>query len=268
MSEDKPRFSLPDPGDLLKRYGISEEEVRRWAREKYPYFADNLLLMTLLYLKEVKDIEPLAYTPRKVVNLKPGERAELNVLIALKLSENRYRACPECYTKVDERNGEYYCPRHGITVEPIEVCWRRYIAGDDTGTIIIAIPPRIRDEIKLGSTYCIRGILGDRGEFVVRSISPIEVRVEVKPETVKAKPKARVEARPSPKAKEVRLEVTEDVIEDVKDYLRVWGELDIDEFRRWWRNMGYEKDYGAFETVLRNVRDIVIEEGKIKLREE
>jgi len=85
-----------------------------------------------------------------------------------------------------------------------------------------------------------------------------------KPE--EAKPKEGGEKLVSKKP--IKLEVPSEVIDEIKDYLSVWGEVELEELKRWWSNMGYDEDYGSVEEVLKKIRGVKIEGNIVKYKEE
>jgi len=164
---------------LLKQHGYTEAQVRQWAEKKYPLFASNIALMSYLFLQEhgvqIKPRVIGVYQRRKVCDLVVGERAEIEVLVGAKLGEIHYYGCPECYTKVEERENRYYCTKCEKYVEPIDCCFRRYIVGDDTGTVVVVIPPYVEGELEVGKTYIARGRMQDNSEFAVREFEQAEL---------------------------------------------------------------------------------------------
>jgi len=164
---------------LLKQHGFTESQVREWAERKYPMFANNISLMAFLFLQEKGiSLQPRivgVYQAKKVSDLVAGDRAEIQVLVGAKLGEVHYFGCPECYTKVEERENRYYCPKCDKYVEANEYVFRRYIAGDETGNVIVVIPPYVEGELNIGKLYKLRGRMQDNGEFSIREFEEVEL---------------------------------------------------------------------------------------------
>ena len=162
---------------LLEQHGFTEAQVRQWAGRKYPMFANNIVLMTYLFLREHGvEIRPRVvgvYQPKKVSELEIGDRAELQLLVAAKIGEVRYFGCPECYTKVEDRDGRFWCSKCSSYVEPVEYSFKRYIAGDETGTVIVVIPPYVSGELEAGKMYRVRGRMQDNTEFLIREYEEV-----------------------------------------------------------------------------------------------
>jgi len=170
---------------LLKEKGFTEEQVRQWAQRRYPMFASNLELMAYLFLKEhgveIPTQTITAYQQKKVRELQPNERVVVRVLVGGKIQEGRYYGCPNCFAKVEEEEDEagnvkYYCRRCNQYVEPRECVFKRYIAGDETGTTVLILPPRLDDiELEAGKLYLIRGRTDSSCNIIVREVKELEL---------------------------------------------------------------------------------------------
>jgi len=216
--------------NLYKRFGVTEEEVLEWGKKRYPMFLNAKNILLQLYLREVKKvpvdaslIAPLRGPRRKISELKTGEWAVIEVLVGLKIRENYYLGCPNCFSSVEGN----LCPKCGA-VEPVKHKFISYVVGDNTGDIIVVFPPRIADSLNsedlIGKPLRIQGILRDDGEFMAQafeeiSISHLPEEVE-KVEEVKEKEEVEevVEEAPKEETKEIpALEVLKEAEEERKE---------------------------------------------------
>jgi len=202
---------------LLKQHGFSESQVRQWAERRYPMFASNIALMTYLFLQEKGiELKPRVvgvYQAKKVTDLVVGDRAEIQVLIGAKLGEIHYYGCPECYTKVEERENRYYCSKCGKYVEAEEYSFKRYIAGDDTGSITVVIPPYVEGELEIGKAYKLRGRVQDNSEFSIREFEEIPLPKPVEGEGEEEEEVIEVKV-PVKKEVEEKIEEEEEILEE------------------------------------------------------
>jgi hypothetical protein len=169
--------------ELMKRYGITEAEVMKWASESLPTAVRNKAILVQLYLKMVKGIE---VSPRllrgvrgkekKVEDLIAGEWCVIRVLVGPRLRSTAYSGCPQCFRAVEGKE----CPMCG-PITPKTLVWQEYIAGDETGEVPISLPPRITETgIDLtGKTIRASGALAETGEFRVSELE--EAKPEAKP---------------------------------------------------------------------------------------
>ena len=211
---------------LLKRYSLDEKAVKKWAKEKYPDYAENLKMMISMYLQEKQGIKLDPYElgmvkPKEHVDVRDLENrvfSQIRVLISGKISEFEYNACPECNSKVDDDNE---CDKHG-KVKPVLVAWKKYTAGDKTGDVIFTLPPTTSfGGVLVNETVEAEGSFReDRGEFVVRSLRVISDGNGDTSETLPTPPEAEAEEEPEA---EWDGEVNEEEVQALKDFVDIYG---------------------------------------------
>jgi len=166
--------------DLYKKYGVTKEEVKKWAEQHYPAFLNAESVMTSLYLAEVRgvsveptDVQVVTGTKTEVKDLEEGTWCVLEVAVGKLIRSNSYMGCPVCYKSIP-KEGPQECKTHGV-VEPVSHTWSRYIAADNTGETVISLPPRYTEEYKdlMGSIIKARGVLNEQGEFNINSLNII-----------------------------------------------------------------------------------------------
>lgn len=221
--------------NLIKEYGLDEMEVRQWGAKHYPQFT-NLNILAQLYLKQVKKVEidprMLSVTGKKVsvADLKAGEWCVVEVQVGVKTRQNAYRGCPKCWKSVREGG---VCPDCGV--ETVVMTWDDYVAGDNTGEIIVSLPPRLTMKgVDLeGTTIRARGVLRDSGEFMINAYQIVQANPPAGSE-VPASPKVPL---PSTTASESSATSPPGGLnrerEDVKKILDIFGEVPWDELAKW-----------------------------------
>lgn len=171
--------------DLFKKYNLKKEKVTSWAKEHYPSvasgegLADPLLnLMAQLYIREVMgelveptDIETITGSIVRVADVKEGDWCNIQVAVGRKIRETTYMGCPICFRSLP-KEGPSECKVDG-PVEPKAHTWARYIAADNSGEIMVSLPPRSTVEYPdlMGHIVKARGVLNDQGEFNMQSIN-------------------------------------------------------------------------------------------------
>lgn len=204
--------------EIYEKYGISREEVLKWAEKTYPQFLNNEGVLAQLYLLQVKRVklDPSAITVMRgkevtIDELKVGEWCIIKVLIGVKVRENIYSGCPNCMKKTD---GEY-CPSCG-KVEPVTHRWISYVGGDNTGDIIITFPPRIANQMKdlTGKVLRIRGVLNEDGEFLANQVQEV------------SKPSGSF-------AEVVEKKIEEAEVEKLKGLLSIFTNISFNELKQW-----------------------------------
>lgn len=171
--------------DLFKKYNLNKDEVAVWAKKNYPNVASEetispalLNLMAQLYIREVigelvepTDIETITGPVTPASDVKEGEWVNIQVAIGRKIRETTYMGCPLCYRSLP-KEGPSTCQVDG-PVEPKAHTWTRYIAADNSGEIMVSLPPRLSSEHKdlMGRVVKARGVLNDQGEFNMQSIN-------------------------------------------------------------------------------------------------
>lgn len=187
--------------DLFKKYNLNKEEVSKWAKEHYPNVANVdpisevlLNLMAQLYVREVmgtevqpSDVETITGPISNASDLTEGEWANIQVAVGVKIRETTYMGCPICYKSLP-KEGPPNCEKDG-PVEPAVHTWSRYIAADNSGEVMVSIPPRLSKEYKdlMGSVIKARGSLNEQGEFNIQSLNILTGMI---PEAVPLKEKA------------------------------------------------------------------------------
>jgi len=218
--------------ELIKKYSLDKKKIESWGKEKYPLFQNNLRLITLAYLTQELGISIDAFelgferhlevTPVK--DLQKDVFSEIRVLIASKISDFEYLACPECNKKIDDSNS---CPVHGKVKAEIAT-WRKYIAGDETGDVVLTFPPRLKEERVLGRVVVVRGTLrSGRDEFVCRTVRVVE----------EVPQKDRKEGKD--KETEV-LEISSEELETFKKFVQVYGGVPKKQLKAWHDAKGLE----------------------------
>jgi len=122
---------------------ISKEDLEKWAKENFPQYAHNTELMKYAWMNAQGMPVALPTEPIKIVDLVPNIRATLKVLIAAQVSVRKYKGCPIHLSKLNE---DGICPKCGNEAG-VEMVWREYIAGDDTGTISLSVAPSVKIEL-------------------------------------------------------------------------------------------------------------------------
>jgi len=164
--------------DIFSQNGITREEVIAWATKAYPQFVENEGVIVQLYLDQVKNkkVDPQTTVWLKgektlVSDLEQGAWVTLEVVVGSIVRENSYHGCPSCSKKVDVEDP--LCPKCNKEVTPVEYTWIDYVAGDNSGDIIITIPPKLEATTGslTGKVVTIRGSLNDQGNFFVNALN-------------------------------------------------------------------------------------------------
>ena len=181
--------------EKLKEYGVTEEEFEKFC-EKYPDFKSNRELMAKLYLTVVKGIKvaaPIAGEFTPISQLQVGVVSRIHAVVLQHVRKNIYTGCPRCFKKLEVApNTTVDCPRCGpVKAQPLE--WNIVLAGDESGEILLTIPPRIGQAPRPGEIIDVEGMLTEEDEFFVYryAISTSRVKVEEKPK-VEVKPEVEV----------------------------------------------------------------------------
>lgn len=232
---------------IFEKYGISRQEVLEWGMKHYPQFTNENILAQL-YLRHVKkvnldpnDVALMTGKEVDVEDLQPGEWCIIQVVVGAKVRSNSYRGCPECYKRVDDNN---MCPKCGL-VTPVDLFWDTYVAGDNTGDVMVSFPPRIANEYRNleGTILKIRGFLNDQGEFIAQNI-----------EVVKEPPKSLEEKKEQT--------VVEKEVEALRNVLLNFPEVSYEDLKTWHRQRGFTTDLDLLIMKVGAVKD---ENGKVRL---
>lgn len=161
--------------DLYEKYGLKKEEVLQWGASRYPQFIKAESILAQLYIKEVqnKTIEPaevalMTGTDFAVDELSPNVWGVITVVVGIKTKSNSYNGCPTCMKKVPDDN---ICSKCGPTTA-VELTFETYVAGDNSGDLMLSVGPRLVAEFPNleGLVIRARGSIGDQGEFNVNNL--------------------------------------------------------------------------------------------------
>lgn len=190
--------------EKLKEYGVSDEEFNKFC-EKYPEFKSNRELMAKLYLVTVKGVK--VAEPRitgeftKVAELSVNVPSRIRVVAIQQVDKRSYVGCPKCLKKLQAApNTTVECPRDGLVKAQV-LEWNLVLAGDDTGEIMLSIPPSVGKVPNNGEVIAVEGVLTELDEFIVWRYSTAEAAVKPPIITVTAAPPVPVTApTPTPTA--------------------------------------------------------------------
>jgi len=172
--------------EKLKEYGVDEATVNEWAAKNYPRYASNRELMAKLYLALVKGIkvaEPrIAGEFTTISELTVGKTERIRVVVIQHVEKRAYVGCPKCMKKLQAApNTTVECPRDGLVRAQV-LEWNLVLVGDNTGEIMLTIPPSIGRVPNPGEEIAVEGMLTEQEEFFVYRYSTAEaepVSVEV-----------------------------------------------------------------------------------------
>jgi len=178
--------------EKLKEMNVSEQDFENFC-SKYPEFKTNKELMAKLYLATVKGVR--VAEPRvtgelvKVSSLTPNVPARIRVVVVQNVEKRAYVGCPKCFKKLQAApNTTVECPRDGLVKAQV-LEWNLALAGDDTGEIMLSIPPSVSAVPNPGDVIAVEGTLTEQEEFIVWRYSSAVAAAEMKPEvTVQAAP--------------------------------------------------------------------------------
>jgi hypothetical protein len=196
--------------EKLKEFGIQESDFEAFCN-KYPQFKSNKELMAKLYLSIVKGVrvaEPkITGEFVKVSELSVGVVSRIKVVVIQNVETRSYVGCPKCYKKLQVApNTITECLRDG-TVKAQLLEWSMILAGDDTGEILLTIPPSINQLPQPGEIIAVEGVLNESEEFFVYRYAPASM-IEAKPtiqQAVTIQPQAEIEEAPREEVKVVRV---------------------------------------------------------------
>jgi uncharacterized C2H2 Zn-finger protein len=156
--------------EKLKEFGVSEEEFQRFC-ERYPTFKDNKELMAKLYLavaKGIKVAEPkIVGEFTNVADLMVGVVSRIKVVVVQQVDKRTYVGCPKCNRKLQAAvNTTVECPKCGV-VKAQSLVWTEILAGDNTGEVILTIPPSVGRVPNEGEIIAVEGVLTENEEFLV-----------------------------------------------------------------------------------------------------
>jgi DNA-directed RNA polymerase subunit RPC12/RpoP len=157
--------------ETLKENGFSEEDVMQWAQQKYPEFTGNFDLVAKLFAieKGIPFEVPRRSRPISVIKIseiKPDVPCAIKGVVVQKIEERTYIGCPKCYRKLQSK-GRVECEKDGV-VDAVDLTWRSYLVGDDSGEIVVDTAPSVTTELKTGDVRVFRGSMrGNSYEFTV-----------------------------------------------------------------------------------------------------
>ena len=157
--------------ETLRENGYSEEDVMQWAQQKYPEFTGNFELVAKLFAieKGIPFEVPRRSRPISVIKIseiKPDVPCAIKGVVVQKIEERTYIGCPKCYRKLQSK-GRVECEKDGV-VDAVDLTWRSYLVGDDSGEIVVDTAPSVTTELKTGDVRVFRGSMrGNSYEFTV-----------------------------------------------------------------------------------------------------
>jgi len=157
--------------ETLRENGYSEEDVMQWAQQKYPEFTGNFELVAKLFAieKGIPFEVPRRSRPISVIKIseiKPDVPCAIKGVVVQKIEERTYIGCPKCYRKLQSK-GKVECEKDGV-VDAVDLTWRSYLVGDDSGEIVVDTAPSVTTELKTGDVRVFRGSMrGNSYEFTV-----------------------------------------------------------------------------------------------------
>jgi uncharacterized C2H2 Zn-finger protein len=156
--------------EKLKEYNVSDEDFEKFCKQ-YGEFATNRELMAKLYLVREKGVKvaemPITGPITKVSELKVNTTSVIKVIIIQCVDTRQYVGCPRCYRAIQAApNTDVVCERDGA-VRAETLSWSNFLAGDDTGEIMLTFPPRIPQVPKVGDVIVAQGSLSEQYEFYV-----------------------------------------------------------------------------------------------------
>jgi len=158
---------------MLVKYKSSIEDVRTWAKKKYPQFLANDTLVTRLFLIQTKGLRFAAqYTPGEIKligELKDRKPADIQVVVVQLLDSRNYIGCPDCSKKISDvtPGKESECEKCGKLVIPKTLTWRRFLVGDSSGEIIMSIAPSVPNYPEEFQIINAQGSLNENSEFSI-----------------------------------------------------------------------------------------------------
>jgi len=164
--------------ETLKENGFTEENVRQWAQEKYPEFMGNFELVAKLFAIEKgipfevpKRSRPISVI--KISEIKPDVPCAVKGVVVQKIEERTYIGCPKCYRKLQSK-GRVECEKDGV-VDAVDLTWRSYLVGDDSGEIVVNTAPSVDTEFRTGDVRAFRGSMrGNSYEFTVFDVFDVQ----------------------------------------------------------------------------------------------
>lgn len=203
--------------DLYEKYGISVEEVAKWFTEKYGKLMPNISsqMKLELYMRYVKNTPfsqreiarsiELRGAPISVAKVAEniGKYSKIRVLVTEVSQNTEYEACRICNKSLKNCTCE--------NSEPMTARFLSYKAGDETGEIVIKLPPSLADseEDLTGKVVMVQGRVQEQDlSFLVSSV----IKVYEEGDTIEVTPQEpadeiiRAGEKVEPKKEEVKVE--------------------------------------------------------------
>jgi len=289
---------MPINYEMLKeKYKVTDKEIEDYITSHKLNVANNPNLRLIVYLSS-KGItsfeEPQSSLYKKVSELTKkeeqspsfkGENVRLNVVA--KLKETAYIGCPYCWKRLAdatlEDEGEEKicrnekCKYYGKEVTATLHYSTRYLAGDETGEVVIQVPPFIKNVDILNKWIDAWGRLDERGIFNLANFKIVEDLTEEQKEGKKESKssKSSLPSKPSTKTSETLASNETTVVVDEKMYevavkqftrvLRLYGGSWAETEAKEWLKGRYE-NLDSDEILKR--ANVTIADGVIQLKEE
>lgn len=234
----------PDVEALLRAHNVALPTIQEHAKKLPPFMSANLNVVAQDYLyrvlKVTTDKQPMANDVIiKVKDLQRDIWSSVEVYVASKLHSIVYVGCPKCQKGIKGgKDGEVVdCPTCKESVEITTYYWPRYIAGDDSGELILRLNPTTSDAEDLTSkVVTLRGRIQDsKGNvdfqiYTVLEKKDVDItvtpppsalpKVELKPPPTKPTPSAIPTSDPS---KVVNVTSDDAFVEKVRGHMNAFG---------------------------------------------
>ena len=195
--------------ETLKENGFSEEDVRQWATQKYPEFLNNFELVAKLFAIEKgipfevpKRSRPVSVI--KISEIKPDVPCAIKGVVVQKIEERTYIGCPKCYRKLQSK-GRVECEKDGV-VDAVDLTWRSYLVGDDSGEIVVDTAPSVTSALKTGDVRVFRGSM--RGNNYELTVFDVFEPQGSQPKQTETKQVTKVETKQTEAKSEAKQETT------------------------------------------------------------
>lgn len=135
--------------------GISEEELIKWGKEKYPELGGNVKLLRILWEKLNKTdngVKAKFTTEKKIAELTKGDRAKLSIVVIDIKKIGEYIGCSKCKKKQCD-----------CGVEKRSCVVTDFIGADDTGELKMKFFGFAEQKFGIGDVLEVNGV--HKGEF-------------------------------------------------------------------------------------------------------
>lgn len=156
--------------EKLKEYNVSDDVFNEFC-SRYGEFGADKEKMAKLYCSTVLGIRvaeaPITGPITKIVDLRVNVSTNIKVYIIQLIEERQYVGCPRCLRGLQVApNTDVVCERDG-PVKAQLLTWSLFLAGDDTGEIMLTFSPRVPQTPKPGDVIVANGVLTEQQEFYV-----------------------------------------------------------------------------------------------------